>query len=110
MRDRLREAEAMTLENYQALLADRARSRDIYGKLQSIADACITMSASGPAPVGIASTGDPTFAIPGSLLGVPALSLPLFTVADLPVGLQVLGYREHDAKLFETAAFLQAVA
>ena len=109
MRDRLREAEAMTLENYQALLADRARSRDIYGKLQSIADACITMSASGPAPVGIASTGDPTFAIPGSLLGVPALSLPLFTVADLPVGLQVLGYREHDAKLFETAAFLQAV-
>jgi Asp-tRNA(Asn)/Glu-tRNA(Gln) amidotransferase A subunit family amidase len=110
MRDRLREAEAMTLENYQVLLSDRTHCRDIYSKLQSVADACITMSASGPAPIGIASTGDPTFAIPGSLLGVPALSLPLFTVAGLPVGLQILGYREHDAKLFETAAFLQTVS
>lgn len=110
MRNRLREAEAMTLESYQILLAERARCRDIYDNLQCIADACITMSASGPAPVGIASTGDPTFAIPGSLLGVPTLSLPLFMVSGLPVGLQVLGYREHDAKLLETAAFLQTVS
>ena len=110
MRDRLREAEAMTLESYQALLAERARCRETYDKLQSLADACITMSASGPAPVGIASTGDPTFAIAGSLLGVPALSLPLFTVSGLPVGLQVLGFRDRDAKLFEIAAFLQTMS
>lgn len=109
MRDRLREAEAMTQENYQAFLSERARCRDIYAKLRGIADACITLSASGPAPVGIASTGDPTFAIPSSLLGVPSVSLPLFTVAGLPVGLQVLGYLERDAQLFETAAFLQTV-
>lgn len=110
MRDRLREAEAMTLEHYQELLSDRARVRDTYVKLRSLADACITMSASGPAPVGIASTGDPTFAIPGSLLGVPALSLPLFSVTGLPVGLQALGFRDQDAELFEVGAFLQTVS
>lgn len=110
MRDRLREAEAMTLGNYRELLSNRTRSRDIYGKLRSIADACITLSASGPAPVGIASTGDPTFAIPASLLGVPALSLPLFTASGLPVGLQALGFRDADAALFEIAAFLQTIA
>lgn len=110
MRDRLREAESMTLEDYQTLLSDRARRRDVYGALRPVVDGCITLSASGPAPVGIASTGDPTFAIPGSLLGVPALSLPLFTVSGLPVGLQVLGFRDGDAELFEIAAFLQTVS
>jgi Asp-tRNA(Asn)/Glu-tRNA(Gln) amidotransferase A subunit family amidase len=109
MNDRLREAEAMTLENYQELLSKRKRSRDTYGKLQSIADGCITLSASGPAPVGIASTGDPTFAIPGSLLGAPAMSLPIFTVSGLPVGLQTLGFNDADAALFEIGAFLQTI-
>lgn len=110
MRDRLHEAQAMTLENYQELLSDRMRRREAYGKLKPIAEGCITLSASGPAPTGIASTGDPTFAIPGSLLGVPALSLPLFTVSGLPVGLQALGFRDDDASLFEMGAFLQTMA
>lgn len=100
----------MTLEGYQELLSDRAHIREAYSKLRSVADACITMSAAGPAPVGIASTGDPTFAIPGSLLGVPALSLPLFSVTGLPAGLQALGFRDHDAELAEIAAFLQTVS
>ena len=68
MRHRLQEAESMGLEEYQKLLDERARCRAIYAKLSSICDACITLSAPGPAPVGITSTGDPTFAIPASLL------------------------------------------
>ena len=58
----------------------------------------------GPAPVGLASTGDPTFAIPASLLGVPAVSMPLFQSDGLPLGLQVLGFNERDANLFGVAA------
>jgi Asp-tRNA(Asn)/Glu-tRNA(Gln) amidotransferase A subunit family amidase len=108
MRGRLKEADAMTLEEYQVLLDERTRCRDVYAKLASVADACITLAASGPAPVGIASTGDPTFAIPGSLLGVPAISLPLLQVGALPLGLQVLGFREKDAEMFGVAAALEA--
>lgn len=108
MRARLKEAEAMTIEQYQDLLADRVRCRQVYAKLATVADACITLSAAGPAPVGLESTGDPTFAIPGSLLGVPAISLPLFRVDGLPLGLQILGFSEHDADLFGIAAGLQS--
>src|SRR5262249_2763554 len=77
MRARLKEAEAMTLEEYQGLLTNRARSREVYAELALISDACITLAAPGPAPVASRPTGDPTFAIPGSLLGVPAISMPL---------------------------------
>jgi Asp-tRNA(Asn)/Glu-tRNA(Gln) amidotransferase A subunit family amidase len=109
MRTRLSDAEAMTLEDYQQLLTERARCRAIYSGLASLCDACITLSAPGPAPIGLASTGDPAFAIPASLLGVPAISLPLFEVEGLPLGLQVLGFSECDADLFAVAASLQNV-
>jgi Asp-tRNA(Asn)/Glu-tRNA(Gln) amidotransferase A subunit family amidase len=107
MRHRLQEAESMSLEEYQKLLDERARCRAIYAKLSSICDVCITLSAPGPAPVGIASTGDPTFAIPASLLGVPTVSLPLLEVDGLPLGLQVMGFNGADAELFAAAAFLR---
>jgi Asp-tRNA(Asn)/Glu-tRNA(Gln) amidotransferase A subunit family amidase len=110
MRARLKEAESMTLEQYQGLLIDRTRCREAYAKLAAVSDACITLPASGPAPVGLTSTGDPTFAIPGSLLGVPAVSLPLFQIDHLPFGLQVLGFSERDADLFSVAAALRGVS
>jgi Asp-tRNA(Asn)/Glu-tRNA(Gln) amidotransferase A subunit family amidase len=78
--------------------------------MAGIADACITLSAPGPAPLGLESTGDPTFAIPASLLGVPAMSLPLFQVDGLPLGLQVMGFAERDADLFSVALALRTMA
>jgi Asp-tRNA(Asn)/Glu-tRNA(Gln) amidotransferase A subunit family amidase len=110
MRARLEEAEAMSLEGYQDLLEERTRCRGVYAKLAGMADACITLAAPGPAPLGISSTGDPVFAIPGSLLGVPAVSIPLFRIDGLPLGLQALGFIDRDADLFGTAAALQATA
>jgi Asp-tRNA(Asn)/Glu-tRNA(Gln) amidotransferase A subunit family amidase len=70
-------------------------------------DACVTLSASGAAPIGLQSTGNPQFAVPSSLLGVPALSLPLFFLDGMPLGLQVLGYANEDASTFATAAWLR---
>jgi len=37
---------------------------------------------------------------------VPALSLPLFEVDDMPLGLQVIGYFDRDAEAFGIAAWL----
>ena len=106
-RQRLADAEAMTLADYRADLAVRARLRETYAGLARDCDACLTLAASGPAPLGLQSTGDPVFAVPGSLLGVPALSLPAFTVEGLPVGLQLLGFEQRDADLFGVAAWIQ---
>lgn len=107
MKDRLRQAEAMTLEGYRELLVERSRARALYGQLREKYDACISLAASGVAPVGLASTGDPTFAVPSSLLGVPAISLPLFRIEGLPLGLQVVGFEQHDAELFSFASWIQ---
>lgn len=109
MRERLQSGAAMTQEKYGECLRERERVRGVYAALSTVGDACVTLSASGPAPVGLNSTGDPSFAIPGSLLGVPALSLPGMLVENLPVGLQVMGFRDQDSALFSTAAFLDGV-
>ncbi len=89
------------------MLARRAQVREIYARLASVCDACITLAAPGPAPLGITSTGNPIFAVPSSLLGVPALSLPLLEAENLPLGLQMMGFRDADAALFAAAAAVQ---
>lgn len=103
---RLERGEKMTQGEYGQLIRERERVRDAYEALRGHCDACITLSATGAAPRGIGWTGDPIFAVPGSLLGVPVLSLPVLRVEELPLGLQVLGFRDRDAALFEAAAWL----
>lgn len=103
---RLKQAENMTAAEYRVLLAERVRVRGIYAKLAAQFDGCILLAASGAAPVGLGSTGDPAFVVPFSLLGVPALSLPLLREQNLPLGLQVTGFEGGDAATFALAAWL----
>ncbi len=70
-------------------------------------DGVITLSATGPAPIGLENTGDAVFVVAGSLLGVPAISLPLLWVEDLPVGLQLLGFLDRDAEMIGTARWVR---
>ena len=106
MLERLAHSEAMSLEDYQKLLLDRARIRAAYAKLASVCDGCITLTAPDAAPLGLGSTGDPIFAVPGSCLGVPALSLPLLEVEGLPLGFQVMGFEQQDAAAFAIAVWI----
>jgi aspartyl-tRNA(Asn)/glutamyl-tRNA(Gln) amidotransferase subunit A len=47
--------------------------------------------------------------IPANLAGIPAISLPCGFVDDLPVGLQIIAPRFHDARVFRIAnAYEQA--
>lgn len=102
--ERLHEAEAMTIDDYRAAIARRDEIRAIHAALAAEVDACITLSAPDVAPVGIESTGDPVFAVPASMLGVPALSLPLARIGALPLGVQTIGFLNQDAALFAAAA------
>src|SRR5215468_9482482 len=104
MLDRGIQAEAMTLDDYRRHIVDRDRRRLAYHALATEFDACITLAAPGAAPIGLGSTGDPTFVVPGSMLGVPALSLPVLSDDGLPLGLQLLGFADRDAALFAAAA------
>jgi Asp-tRNA(Asn)/Glu-tRNA(Gln) amidotransferase A subunit family amidase len=70
-------------------------------------DAIITPSTTGPAPAGIGATGSPVMNTIWTFCGVPALNLPLLRGAgDLPVGVQMVGARLDDARLFRSARWL----
>jgi Asp-tRNA(Asn)/Glu-tRNA(Gln) amidotransferase A subunit family amidase len=104
--ERSEKYETLTLAEHRADLKERARIRVVHAALAGVCDACITLAAPGGAPAGLSSTGNPEFAVPSSLLGVPALSLPLFEVDAMPLGLQVIGYFDRDADAFAIAAWL----
>jgi Asp-tRNA(Asn)/Glu-tRNA(Gln) amidotransferase A subunit family amidase len=93
----------MTLDDYRRDLKERHRRRAAYQALAVEFDACLTLAASGAAPRGLGSTGDPVFAVPASLLGVPAVTLPVLSDGGLPLGLQLIGFADLDALLFATA-------
>jgi Asp-tRNA(Asn)/Glu-tRNA(Gln) amidotransferase A subunit family amidase len=102
-------AEARTLDDYRRDIKERERRRVVYHALAEEFDGCVTLSAPGAAPVGLGSTGDAVFVIPGSMLGVPALSLPVLRDGGLPLGLQLLGFADADAALFSTAGGVLAL-
>jgi Asp-tRNA(Asn)/Glu-tRNA(Gln) amidotransferase A subunit family amidase len=72
-------------------------------------DAWLTPAATGPAPSGLASTGDPAMSVPWSLAGLPAVALPAGLAAGLPVGIQVVGAAGADELLLYWAAALESV-
>jgi Asp-tRNA(Asn)/Glu-tRNA(Gln) amidotransferase A subunit family amidase len=65
--------------------------------------AIVSPAAMGPAPAGLASTGDPSINAPWTALGVPAISVPL-PVAGAPLGLQINAAWGRDDALVAVAA------
>jgi Asp-tRNA(Asn)/Glu-tRNA(Gln) amidotransferase A subunit family amidase len=74
---------------------------------EQLADAIITPSARGVAPLGIEATGDPVFCTLWSLTGFPSLNLPLLANdAGLPIGVQLIGAPGRDERLLRTGRSL----
>jgi Asp-tRNA(Asn)/Glu-tRNA(Gln) amidotransferase A subunit family amidase len=72
-------------------------------------DAILTAPALGTAPKGLGATGDPVFCVLWTLLGMPAVTLPLMRGANgLPLGVQLVGRRNFDGRLLRTARWLSA--
>jgi len=69
----------------------------------------LTPSATGPAPLGLASTGDPRMNSPWTALGTPALSIPMPVRNGLPLGLQITAGHGQDARVLHTAVRLEKI-
>jgi Asp-tRNA(Asn)/Glu-tRNA(Gln) amidotransferase A subunit family amidase len=72
-------------------------------------DAWVTPAATGPAPAGLASTGDPAMSVPWSLAGLPAVSVPAGQAGALPLGLQYAGRPHADEQLLAGAELIEQV-
>ena len=105
-RERLKTAEAMTQKEFAELLKRRVAVRGTYAKAAANYDAFITAGACGAAPAGFGMTGNTAMNVSASLLGCPALTIPVLADEGLPLGLQLLGRTDEDAALFSVASWV----
>ena len=112
----LAKAEAITLADYRAALIERETAQQCYARVTPLADAVITLSCPGPAPLWSGDqpgeplaprpTGDPVFNYPSSMPFAPAVSVPLLAVGGMPLGVQLMGQQHEDAKITAMARWL----
>ncbi len=114
-RDRISDQLRTQLERgreVKALDYQRARARipllnEGFEEIFERCAAIVTPAAPGTAPAGLQATGDPAFCTLWTLCGMPALSLPLMRGENgLPMGVQLVGRRDDDARLLRTARWL----
>jgi Asp-tRNA(Asn)/Glu-tRNA(Gln) amidotransferase A subunit family amidase len=103
--DRLKRAEAMSIDEYRQAIMRRQALRRSFLVLSELADAAVTLCSPGPAPIGT-SVGNPVFADISSNLLCPSFALPLLAVEGLPLGVQLVGFPDQDFKLAQHAYWL----
>jgi Asp-tRNA(Asn)/Glu-tRNA(Gln) amidotransferase A subunit family amidase len=101
------EGRGVTATRYlDALALARALRGPIEELFQQECTAIITPATAGVAPKGDA-TGDPVFCSLWTLLGLPAITLPLLSgEGGMPLGVQLIGAPGDDARLLRTATWL----
>jgi Asp-tRNA(Asn)/Glu-tRNA(Gln) amidotransferase A subunit family amidase len=93
-----------------AALAGRAALRSTLAAAlrEAECDLWLSPAAPGPAPAGLASTGDPVMNLPWTYAGMPAVTLPAGRAADgLPLGVQLVAPFGQDETLLAQARVLE---
>jgi Asp-tRNA(Asn)/Glu-tRNA(Gln) amidotransferase A subunit family amidase len=103
-RDKLAGWLNVSYEQYREAEAVLAQCRGHLAAAMKDLDLLLTPSAPGEAPSGLTSTGDTSFNILSTWTYTPCVTLPVFTgPSGLPVGIQLIGYRNQDHHLLEGA-------
>ena len=90
---------------YLALLDSADAMRRAFEHAMRPYDAALTPSAPGAAPEGLAFTGNRKQTMLWTMLGVPAVNVPVLSVDGLPLGLQIVGRYGADATTLRAAAW-----
>ncbi|MCZ6548858.1 MAG: amidase [Deltaproteobacteria bacterium] len=100
----------VSYEQYREAQAAMAECRRYLDQAMKGFDLLLTPSAVGEAPEGLASTGDTSFNILSTWTHTPCVTLPVFTgPSGLPVGIQLIGHRNQDHRLFEATLAVDSV-
>jgi Asp-tRNA(Asn)/Glu-tRNA(Gln) amidotransferase A subunit family amidase len=108
LRGRLDDSRDIAPATYDAARGVANRARRALFEVFNDVDVLLTFSAPGPAPKGLASTGDTKFNKLWTLMGVPCVNVPA-DIADggLPVGVQVIARFGDDAGALRAARFVE---
>ncbi len=104
-RERVRGGLAIDGETLNRAMSRAEEQRARLGQVFEDYDALLTLAAPGEAPLGLSSTGDAVFSVIWTMMGVPAITLPMLKGENgLPIGIQLIGAQGEDAKLLAIAA------
>lgn len=107
LRDMIERGQQVSDTDYQQALAHMSDYNDFLGEVFEDYDAILTPATPGPAPAGIEATGSPVMNTIWTFCGTPAINLPILQSPDgLPMGVQVVGERNDDARLFRSTRWL----
>jgi Asp-tRNA(Asn)/Glu-tRNA(Gln) amidotransferase A subunit family amidase len=111
--DLVREGLLISVDRYDQARRYIAECRAKVTELYKVTPVILVPAATGPAPRGLASTGDARMNAPWTALGTPAISIPMpvvsGTASGLPLGLQLTANHGEDARVIRTAVQLHTV-
>jgi Asp-tRNA(Asn)/Glu-tRNA(Gln) amidotransferase A subunit family amidase len=104
----LRTGAATAEEDYQSARDTVARGAARVSDLLATYDAIIGPAAPGPAPQGLAATGDPVLSRAWQAMGLPVVTVPgLRSSAGLPLGVQVIGRSGSEPEVLAAAGWVE---
>jgi Asp-tRNA(Asn)/Glu-tRNA(Gln) amidotransferase A subunit family amidase len=108
LREQLDRAATITPAAYDDARRVARQARRAFLELMDDVDVILTPSAPGAAPLGLGSTGKPTFNRLWTLLGAPCLNVPgLADSGGLPLGMQIVGRFARDRLALDAARFVE---
>lgn len=95
---------------YDKALSIRAKMKEGFEEAFEKVDLIIAPTTSNIAPKfsdHYDTTLDDLLAMPSNISGVPSLSLPVFEINGMPLGLQITGKRFSEAKIYNLASYIE---
>ena len=99
----------ISVERYDEARQFIAECKTRMAEMYKATPVILVPAATGPAPLGLTSTGDPRMNAPWTALGTPAISIPMPVKTGLPLGLQLTAEPRQDARLLRAAVRLQGL-
>ena len=107
MADLVREGLQIPVERYDEDRRYIAECKNRVAEIYKATPVILVPAATGPAPLGLASTGDSRMNAPWTALGTPAITIPMPVASGLPLGLQLTADHGQDARVIRSAVRLQ---
>jgi Asp-tRNA(Asn)/Glu-tRNA(Gln) amidotransferase A subunit family amidase len=107
--DLVRDGLQISVERYDEARWYIAECRTRVAEMYRATPVILVPAATGPAPLGLASTGNARMNAPWTALGAPAVSIPMPIANGLPLGLQLTADHGQDARVIRTAVRVQSM-
>ena len=107
--DLVREGLEISVERYHEAKRYIGECKTRVTEIYNATPVILVPAATGPAPLGLASTGDPGMNSAWTALGTTAISIPMAVAGALPLGLQLTAGHGQDARVIRTAVRLHSL-